>query len=42
MGISQGRKSPIYYASKQVKKDFKSMFYNFGGFDTNNTRILEN
>jgi len=42
MGISKDRKSPIRYASKEVEKDFKSMFYNFGGFDTNNTRILEN
>ena len=42
MGISNDRKSPVRYASKQVEKDFESMFYNFGGFDINNTRILEN
>ena len=42
MGISQGRKSPIRYVSKEVRIDFESMFYNFGGFDINNTRILEN
>ena len=34
------RKSPPRYASKEVKLDWDSMFYNFEGFDIQRTRIF--
>ena len=35
------RKSPPRYASKEVRFDFNSMFFNFEGFDKNNTRVFQ-